>query len=476
MSEESLKRKTINSILWKIGETGGNQIIQFAISVVLARLIMPDQFGLIVELTVFIAIARIFIDSGFSNALIRKNNRTQEDCSTVYWFNIIVAIVCYWIIFFCAPLVARFYDEPQLTSILRVTAIGIVIGSFAGVHRTLLTADMDFKSLTQFNILGLIISGLTGIALALKGFQVWALVAQNLMGTILGTIFVICKVRWKPWFKFCRNSLKEFFGFGSKLLASALLDTLYSNVYSIVIGKVYKPADLAFYSRAQNLMQITSATPTYTLQSVTYPALCKLQDNNELLAEGYRKMIRISSFVVIPLTLGLGAVAFPFINVVYTDRWIFAATLLSIICFGQLLLPIHALNLNYLIVKGRSDLVFRLEIIKKIQAVVVLCFTVPIGLEAMCWGSVINSYISLLYNTYYTRKLLKLSIIRQLGDIWPTLLLGLIMFAGARSVACFLGNDIVSLISSVLIGAIIFLGGALLFRFPELSELKNIRK
>lgn len=473
---ETLKDKAVKGVAWRIAETGGRQVIQFGISVVLARLIMPEQFGLVAMLSVFLALSQVFIDSGFSTALIRKTNRTQADCSTVYFFNIAVAAVCYAILFVCAPLVSDFYGMEQLTPILRVTSLSLIIGSVAGVQRTLLQAEMNFKLLTKMNITALIISGIVGIVMAYLGFQVWALVTQSLVSTVVSTAFIWIKFDWRPSWIISRASFKEFFGFGSKLLASSLLDTLYNNVYSIIIGKVFKAADLAFYNRADSLKSMTTSLPTSILQSVTYPTLCKLQDNEDALRNGYRRMLRLSAFIIFPLCIGLGAVAFPLINVLYTDRWIYAATLLSIIVFSGMWYPIHAINLNYLIVKGRSDLFFRLEILKKINGVIMLCITVPLGLEAMCYGSIATSLIALVINSYYTGKFLNMSILKQLGDMTPTLLLCAAMYIPTRLIATMMGNGIASLSVSVLTGAVIYIGGALLFRLPEVNELKNLRK
>ncbi len=476
MTEESLKYKAVNSVLWRIAEQGGKQGIYFVVSVILARLIMPDQFGLVAMLTVFTAVAGVFIDSGFSTALIRKTNRTQADCSTVYWFNIVISTACYIILFFCAPLVARLYEMPQLCSILRVTALNLIIGSLTGVHRTLLQAEMNFKALTKFNLLGVLLSGTTGVVLAYLDFEVWALVIQGLVMTVVTTISVWYKVRWRPSMIFSRQSFLEFFGFGSKLLASSLLDTIYNNMYSVVIGKVYKASDLAFYNRAWSLTSMTSSLPTGILQTVTYPALCKLQNDDEALKCGYRRTLRLAAFIIFPICIGIGAVAFPLINVLYKSVWIYAATLLSIIVFAGMWYPIHAINLNYLIVKGHSDLFLRLEIIKKFQGVIVLCASIPLGLEAMCWGCVVNSLLCVLWNTYYTGKFLHLSILRQLQDLAPTLLLSGAMYVGARSTAYFMGNDVVSLICSIAIGAIIYIGGAFMFGLTELKELRALRK
>jgi len=472
---QSLKHKAVNGVLWKLGEQGANQAISLVISVLLARLIMPEQFGMVAMLTVFTAIAGVFINSGFSSALIRKNDRTQVDCSTVYWFNVFMAVLCYWILFFGAPLVAQFYGIAELCPVLRVSSLGLVIGAMVGVHRTLLNAEMNFKALTIYNISGVAVSGVVGVILAYYGFKVWALVFQGLTHCVISSVFVWRKVRWRPSFVFSRKSFVEFFGFGSKLLGSQLLNTLYNNIYAITIGKVYKSASLAYYNRATAFTALTAVMPTGILHSVTFPMLCKLQDNDEALKSGYRRSLRLAAFVTFPLCLGVGAVAYPLVDVLYTRRWIYAATLLSIIVFAEMWYPIHAINLNYLIVKGRSDLFLKLEIIKKIQYVIILCVTIPMGLEAMCWGSVFSSILSLVWNTHYTGKFLGMGIIAQLGDLFPVMLSSGVMYIAARLTVTAMGTDMLALVCSVAVGAVVYLATAFLFRFPELTELKNIR-
>ncbi len=476
MAEQSLKRQTLNGVIWRILETGGTQMIQLVISIVLARLIMPEQFAAIAMLSIFLAVAGIFINSGFSTALMRKNDRTQVDCSTVFYFNIVISLLSYLILYVAAPYVAVFYNIPELKPILRVSAISLIIGSTAGVHRTLFTARMDFKSLAQYNIAALIISGGIGIFMAYKGFQVWALVTQSIVSTVVNTLFIWKGSTWRPTRQFSWVSLREFFSFGSKLLASGLLDTVYTNMYSVVIGKFFAPSDLAFYNRASGLRAMASSTPTSVLQSVTFPALCKLQGSDETLRSAYRRMLRVSAFVIFPLCLGIGGVAFPLINVLYTDVWIYAATLLQIIVFAGMWYPIHAINLNLLQVKGRSDLFFRLEVIKKVLGVAMLCITVPLGLEAMCYGNIVNSIIALAINTHYTGKLLNLGFFAQIKDLLPSLVLSIVMFAGCKFLSTILGNGILSLAVSIAAGAVIYLGGAILFRFTEFKDLKDIRK
>ncbi len=472
----TLKKKAVNSVFWRIGEVGGRQIIQLGISIVLARLILPESFGAVAMLTIFTAIANVFVDSGFSTAIIRKTNRTEVDCSTVFWFNIAVALFFYGILFLCAPLVADFYEMPILKPVLRVSAIGIVINSFAGLQRSLLTAEMQFKTLAKLSIVSLIISGTVGMIMAYYDFQVWALVAQGLVAAVIGTIFIWCKSTWRPRLIFSKASFNEFFGFGSKLLASSLLDTVYSNMYGVIIGKVFKASDLAFYNRGHSLAVMTSTLPTGILQSVTFPTLCKLQDSDDALRNGYRRILRISAFVNFPLCLGMGAVAYPLVNILYTETWIYAATLLKIMVFMMMWFPIHAINLNLLMVKGRSDLFFRLEVIKKINGVIMLCITVPFGLEAMCYGGICTSIIALFINTHYTGKLLNLGFFTQLKDYYPSLVMSGIMFVCVTILTNIMGNGLLSLITGIAAGIVVYLGSAILFKRPELKELKNIRK
>lgn len=476
MAEISIRRRTFHGTLWKIFDTGGTQFISLVISTILARLVMPDQFSAVAMMSIFIAISNILISSGFSTALIRKENRTQADYCTMFYFNIVVAIACYLIIFAIAPLVADFYDLPELTIMLRVATLSLIIGSISGVQRTIYTADLNFRALSVYNLISLVLSGSIGIYLAYRGFQVWALIGQSLAYSISSTTIIWVRSSWRPSWTFSIQSLKEFFGFGSKLLASGILETIYSNMQGIIIGKVFARPDLAFYNRAAVLNGFASTTPSGILQSVTYPALCKIKEDDERLREGYRNMIKVAAFVTFPLCMGLGAVAFPLINVLYTDIWIYAAVLLQIVVFAGMWYPIHALNLNLLIVKGRSDLFFRLEIVKKILGVCILCVTVPLGLEAMCYGGIVSSIICLIINTHYTGKLLQLGITKQFSDFGHILLLSMVMFAACRIVANTMGNGLDGLLSSILTGIVVYVGGAILFRFKEIHLLLSLRK
>lgn len=476
MENGNLKRRAFVATLWRVGEVGGRQLLSLIVTTILARLIYPEQYGLIAMLSIFMAVADTFIDSGVSTALIRKNNRTQADCSTVFYFNLSVSLLAYVILFFSAPLIARFYEMPELQAILRVSALALIINAVGSIQRTLLSAELNFKLVTQVNLVSMVVAGVVGIFMAYHGFQVWALVCHHLTLSIVGTVLIYIFAKWRPTLEFSWASLREFFGFGSKILASALLNTVYTNSYSLVIGKFFSSATLAFYNRAGNFGNLASSVPTTILESVTFPALCKLQDNDDNLRNGYRRMLRLATFVVFPACLGLGAVAYPMIAVLLTERWIFAATLLQIIVFGRMWYPVHSINLNLLKVKGRSDLFFRLEVIKKILGVAMLCITVPLGIKAMCYGSIVNSLIALVINTHYTGRLISLGIVAQMRDYLPSFILSVAMFAVVVLIVGLLGNTLLSLVAGIIVGVLFYLGGSWLFRFPELRELRGLRK
>lgn len=476
MAEEGLKHKAVKGAFWNIGQTLANQAVAFVISVIIVRLVLPSQFGLIAMLGVFTSIAGCFIESGLSAALIRKNDRTRLDCSTMFYFNTVVAVLFYLILFFTAPLISDFYNMPELTTILRVTAFGLIIGGTSSVQRMLYRANLDFKTPAICNFVSQVISGFIGIVMAYNGWQVWALVWQSIIGTGLCTIFLWVASRWRPLWAFSWASLKESFGFGSKLLASGLLDTAYNQIYPITIGKFFSPAQLGYFNRAFNLSSLVTSTPTNMVNAVTSPTLCKLQDNDEALANGYRRIIRLMSFIVFPLALGVGGVAYPLINVLLTTKWIYAATLLQIVVFGGMWYPIHALNLNLLQVKGRSDLFLRLEIIKKILGVSILCVTIPLGLEAMCYGTIVSSLLCLAINTHYTKRLIGLGLVQQARDFMRSLLLSLVMFAACRVVIHFTGDGIIGLICGIATGIIVYGGIAITTRMDEVKELRTLLK
>lgn len=473
---ESIKHKAVKASVWRFGEVAGRQLISLLVSTVIARLVLPAQYGLVAMVMVFISILDVFIDSGFSTALIRDNNRTRKDCSTVFYFNIVIAIVCFGAVQLCAPAIAAFYKMPELTNVTRVVALSLIFSAFRSVQTSILSANLNFKKIANANLLALIISGTVGMIMAYKGFQVWALVTQTLLNSLLATIFFWIKSSWYPSLEFSKESFKRYFAFGSSLLGSALIDTGYRNCYSLVIGRVFDSANLAFYNRAHNFANTSSAIPTGIVESVTFPTLCKFQDDTDKLRDAYRRLIKLTAFIVFPLCLGLGAVAYPFINVLLTERWIYAATLMQIIVFSMMWYPIHSLNLNLLKVCGKSHLFLRLEIIKKLVGVTILCITVPFGLQAMCYGNIVMSLLCLVINTHYTGKLINMTFWKQIKDLLPVLVLSIAMFIITDCVCRLMGTGIFSLVAGIAVGIIVYILGAVIFRFPELVEVKNLRK
>ena len=473
---DSLKQKATKGVLWSAIERFSVQGVQFFIMIIMARLLTPADYGLIGMLSIFLAVAQSLIDSGFSQALIRKQGRTEVDNSTVFYFNIIASVIIYIILYLITPWVANFYNSPELCAIMRVVCLSIVINSLAVVQRAILTIKIDFKTQAKISLITTILSGMIGITFAYSGLGVWALVIQSLVGSILSTILLWIFSKWRPIKTYSWKSFNELFSFGSKLLASGLIDTIYRNLYPIIIGKAFSASDLGYYTRAQHFSEFPSSNVTGVLQRVTYPILCNIQNDDNRLRDIYRRFLKLSAFVVFPLMTGLAAVAHPFITLIIGDKWEFCAVLLQIICFSMMWYPIHAINLNLLQVKGRSDLFLRLEIIKKIIGITIIVVTVPLGIIAMCYGSVVSSIICLIINTYYTGKLIDVGFFMQMRDLFPTLLLSIAMFILVLYSTHMIPNTLLQLLIGICLGMISYIGVSYLFRFSELKEVLSMLK
>ena len=469
--KNSLKQKTAKGILWSTVERFSVQGVQFLIMIVMARLLTPHDYGLIGMLAIFIAVAQSLIDSGFSQALIRKQNRTEVDNNTVFYFNIVVSVLLYLILYVSAPLVADFYNTPKLCPVMRVVCLSIIFNSLAVVQRALLTIKIDFKTQAKAALTAAITSGIVGITMAYHGFGVWSLVTQQLLnlGTNTGLLWLLSK--WRPRLIYSWQSFHELFTFGSKLLASGLLDTIYRNIYPIVIGKLFSASNLGHYTRAHQFSEFPSSNVTGIIQRVTYPVLCEIQNDDTRLASIYRRFLKLSAFVIFPLMIGLSSVAKPIVNIMLGSQWAFCGQLLQIICFSMMWFPIHAINLNLLQVKGRSDLFLRLEIIKKILGVSVLCITAPFGLVVMCYGQIFNSLVALIINTYYTGKLIHVGFFKQMRDLLPTIALSLVMFVLILIVNHFISGDIIKLCLGIVIGMSSYTLSSRIFKFSELTEI-----
>lgn len=376
-------------------------------------------------LAVFIAIAQVFVDSGFSNALIRKQDRTELDYSTAYIFNIIVGLSSYSFLFFLAPYISDFYQQPNLTQLLRVLSLVIIINSFGIIQRTQLTCNMDFKTQAKCSLISVFFSSITALILAYHEYGPWALVAQSLTFSFINTILLNVYSNWFPKLIFSRTSFNYLFKFGSKLLASSLLDTIYNNIYQIIIGKVHSAKQVGIFTQANSLSLIPAQSLTTIIQRVTYPMLSQLQNDRSNFERVYLLTLKLSSAIVFPIVLGIAVIAKPLIFIVLGSEWSSSAELLCILCIGYMLYPIHAVNLNLLQVESRTDLFLKLEIIKKLMATIILIITIPLGLKAICFGIVIQSYLSLYLNTIYTNKLISLTRLVQIKSIFPIWLINI---------------------------------------------------
>ena len=470
----SLKKQTVAGVVWSSLERFSVQGVQFLVMIVMARVLSPDDYGLIGMLAVFIAVAQSLVDSGFSQALIRKQGRTRTDESTVFFFNIAVGILLYGILYLISPFVAAFYESPELEPLMKVVCLSVVFNSLAVVQRARLTLNIDFKTQAKASFTAAVASGIVGIWMAYTGWGVWSIAAQQLVNLGVNTLLLWVLAKWRPQRAYSWASFRELFSFGSKLMLSGLLDVLYRNIYLIVIGKVFSAKDLGYYTRAHQFSEFPSSNLTGILQRVTYPVLCKIQDDDARLAGVYRRFLRVSASLIFPLLVGLSAVAEPLVLVLLKEQWLFAAVLLKIICFAMMWYPIHSINLNLLQVKGRSDLFLRLEVIKKIIGVAILCATLPFGLVAMCWGQILSSLLSLAINTYYTGKLIQVGFIRQMKDLFPVLVLSLAMWLVVTGVQMLVEPAGLKLAVGILAGILFYAGLSRVFKFPELKEMTDI--
>lgn len=462
--------------MWSSVERLSVQGVQFLFMLIMARLLMPSDYGMIAMLSIFLAIAQSLIDCGFSDALIRKVNRTEADCSTVFYFNIVVSTLIYIILFIGAPWVADFYDTPELTSVMRISCLIIIINSLTIVQRALFVSDVDFKSQAKISLISALITGVIGIYLAYIGWGVWALVFQSISSAVVTAILFWLFSKWRPRLLYSWDSFRELFAFGSKMMASGLINTVYNNIYPIIIGKLFSATNLGYYTRAQQFAELPSSNITNILKRVTYPVMCKVYNDEKLLLNTYRKLIRISCFVVFPMMLCLSAVSEPFIVVALGEKWQPSARLLQIICFAMMLYPIHSLNLNLLQTKGRSDLILKLEILKKCFGLFVIFIAASISLEAMCYGMIVTSIFSLIVNTYYTGKLLNFGIIEQIKDISPSLIASMIMFGCTLLTVKLLDRQIISLILGCIEAIGIYVVISVFFKNESIKEIKRLIK
>jgi O-antigen/teichoic acid export membrane protein len=414
------------------------------------------------------------VDSGFSNALIRKNNTSDTDYNTVFVVNMAISVILFAVLFFLSPTIATFFERPQLESLTQVMGFIVIINAFAIVQRTILIKNIDFKTQTIISFVSSVLSGIIGIGLAFCGYGVWSLVWQQISRQLLNTILLWVLAKWYPKFKFSMASFRELFGFGWKLLVSGLIDTIWKEIYQVVIGKCYTPATLGHYTRAQQFSSICSSNMVQVVQRVSYPVLSSIQDDRERLKSGYRRIIKVTMLLSFVLMLGLAAVSESLIIVLVGEQWLIAAKFLPIICFQMMLYPLHALNLNMLQVAGRSDLFLKLEIIKKIVAVIPLLMGIFIDIYWMLWGSVGTGFFAYYLNSYYSGKFVGYSIKTQIVDILPSFCLASVVALIVYFISFFNLSHFLILPIQIVVGAVLVVLICELTQKEEYIELKTI--
>ena len=454
---DDLKKTTVKGISWSFVEQILTRGVNFVIGIILARLLSPTDYGLVGMLGIFIAISQIFIDGGFTNALIREKEASEEDFSTVYYINLGLSLLFYFLLFFCAPSIAGFYGQPVLNPLMRVTALMLVISAAASVQGTMLTKKVDFRTKSVISILSALLSGAAGILCAYKGLGPWALVAQSLVSTLVVSVVTLLFVRWIPRLVFSKASFTRLFSYSSKLLAASLINAVYSNVYPLIIGKRFSAADVGLFSRANQFPTVANETLISSFNRVAFPVLSRLQDDDSRLISVYDKYIQIFCFFTFPVLLGLCGTSRPLVLLLLTEKWAESIPLMQLMCISMLPIGMIRINLNLLYVKGRSDLALRMEIIKKCILFTILFVSMFFGLKAMCYAMILNSCIDLYFSTYYSKRLFGLGLVQQLKNVLPYLLVSGVILAESLLISHFIHHYLLSILVSLVVCACSYL-------------------
>ena len=449
----SLRKKAFSGILWSSFQQFGNQGIRFVVSIFLARLLLPEEFGLIGMIGIFMAIGTELISSGLASSLIRTENPDQRDYSTVFFYNLVVSIILYLLLFFTAPIIADFFGQPELVSITRLYCVTFIISGFSSIQLAKIRKEMNFKLETASSLVSTLCSAVVGIVLAFQGYGVMSLVWMSIIGSIVSSLMLWVTCNWIPSLIFDYKKFKQHYRFGYRMAIAGVINAVFNNIYTLVIGKFFSPVQLGYYTRADTLKQFPISNISSVLNKVTFPIFAEIKDDNKRLKSVYRELMQLVIYIVAPLLVFLGVIANPLFSLLFTEKWLPAAPYFKILCINGILYPLHSYNLNILLVKGRSDLLLRLEIAKKIILCVIIVSLVPFGIYGLLWGQVIYSVICFFINSFFSGKMIGYSAIDQLSDI-----LGIVFLAGFVGFLLFYFNEFaMSWISSNLLKVIISL-------------------
>lgn len=473
----SLRKQATTGLIWTFSQQFGNQLIGFAVSLVLARILLPAEFGLIGMIAVFVAVGDTLLKSGLTQSIVRSKDVDNEDLSTVFFFNLAASLLIYILIYFTAPLIAEFYNQPLLKDILRLFCLTFVLGGLSAVQSARLTKIMKFKTKALISIPATIVAGIVGVYLAYSGFGVWSLVWSALSGSVVSTVLYWKFSNWKPQWVFNVKKFKYHFNFGYKITLAGLLETIFNNIYLIIIGKFYSASQVGFYTRADTMKQLPITNIANALNQVTFPLFSKIQDDDIKLKAIYKQLMQMVVFIISPVLIFSAVLAEPLFRFLFTEKWLPAVPYFQILCVTGILYPIHAYNLNILKVKGRSDLLLKLEIIQKIIIIVTVAVAINFGIIALLYGQIIISLIAFFINTHYTGKFLKYTALEQSKDILPIILLA--TFAGAIIFLIDLYQlsselDLVRLMIGGLIGIVVYGGSSFLLGISSINELKKM--
>jgi teichuronic acid exporter len=476
----SLKKQALSGVFWSSLQLFGTQGIGLVVSIILARLLLPAEFGLIAMLGIFMGLASTLINSGLTSSLIRTEHVDEEDYSTVFFFNLVVSCALYGFIMLLAPFIASFYNQPILTAVVRVYSITFVINAFSAIQITRLNKTMNFKTQLQVSIPSLLIGCVVGVTMAYLGYGVWSLVWSAIIQALASTVQLWIFTKWKPLWVFNMEKFKFHFYYGMKLMFSGILDLLFTNAYTIIIGKFFAPAQVGFYNRAEILQMFPVSAINSIIGKVAFPLFATIQNDDERLKMVYKKIMQMVLFLVTPTLILMAVIAEPLFRLLLTEKWLPAVPYFQILCFNGILYPIHSYNLQILMVKGRSDLFLKLEIVKKILTVVIILISFQFGIYGLLYGSVIGSVLCFFINTHYSGKFLNYTAWEQIKDILPILFVSVLVGGFVLVSDLVLENyyfiDFFRLAFAGILGVLLYIAIAYIFRLSSLFELITIAK
>lgn len=476
MSEPNLKHKAQKGVIWSAIERFSTQGIQFLFSIILARLLSPEDYGIIAMPLIFLTVAQVFIDSGFANALIRKPDLNENDLSTALFFNVGVGILCYIVLFIASPYIADFYNTPILSDILKVTSLSVLFTPLCTVQQAILTKSLNFKLQARVSVISAIVGGVVGVYMAYNGYGVWSLAVSQALTALMRVILLWTWTKWYPNCGWSRCSFSYLWNYGSKLLFAGLIDTVYQNVYPLIIGKFYSAASLGYYTRAQQFAHLPTVNVYGIIRRVTFPLLSEIQNDRDRLVKVFLRILRISVFIMFPLMCFLAGSAKPIIIILLSEKWVDAIIFLQLLSFAMMWRPIDSLNLNLLTITARTDLFLRLEIIKKVWGVIILFATIHWGVLAICIGYVLYSLSEIVIDSYYSGKSYSLGLFKQLKNVVPTTVMSALILLTNLTICHLINNNYVSLSVNIIITVSIVLFFSKAMKMDELNELLAMLK